>query len=157
MIVGEGRHEEAFLNHLKQLYVSRGCGLSVTIKNARGKGAKHVVEWTIRQMANAAYDEVAVLLDTDKDWSQAIVNKAKKRKITVFASDPCFEAVLLRGLGKHPVGDAKKLKTTIASYLNNDPTVRENYRKHFDDEQLQIAKTREPVIAALLKALGNKP
>gem|GEM_PF-2578925 len=38
LIVGEGRHEEAFLNHLKQLYVPRGCGLSVTIKNARGKG-----------------------------------------------------------------------------------------------------------------------
>ena len=42
LIVGEGRHEEAFLNYLKQLYVPRGCGLSVTIKNARGKGALHV-------------------------------------------------------------------------------------------------------------------
>ena len=39
LIVGEGRHEEAFLNHVKQLYAPRGCGLSVTIKNARGKGA----------------------------------------------------------------------------------------------------------------------
>jgi len=28
LIVGEGRHEEAFLNHVKQLYVQRGCGLA---------------------------------------------------------------------------------------------------------------------------------
>lgn len=35
LIVGEGRHEEAFLNHVKHLYVQRGCGLAVAIKNAR--------------------------------------------------------------------------------------------------------------------------
>jgi len=155
LIVGEGRHEEAFLNHLKQLYISRGCGLSVTIKNARGKGAKHVVEWTIRQIANAAYDEVAVLLDTDQDWSQAIAKKARQKKIVVFASDPCFEAVLLRALGKHPAGNAKALKKTIAPYLKNDATVRENYQEHFGDEQLQIARTREAIIGGLLKALGR--
>jgi len=155
LIVGEGRHEEAFLNHLKRLYVVRGCGLSVTVKNARGKGAKHVVEWTIRQIANAAYDDVAVLLDTDKDWSQAVANKAKKGKIVVFASDPCFEAVLLRALGKHPVGDAKALKKAVAPFLNNDPTVRDNYEEHFGDEQLQVARTREPIIDELLTALGN--
>jgi len=155
LIVGEGRHEEAFLNHLKQLYISRGCGLSVTIKNARGKGAKHVVEWTIRQIANAAYDEVAVLLDTDQDWSQTIATKARQKKIVVFASDPCFEAVLLRALGKHPAGNAKALKKTIAPYLKNDATVRENYQEHFGDEQLQIARTREAIIDGLLKALGR--
>jgi len=155
LIVGEGRHEEAFLNHLKQLYVSRGCGLSVTIKNARGKGAKHVVEWTIRQIANAAYDDVAVLLDTDKDWSLAIEKKARLKKIVVFASDPCFEAVLLRALGKHPVGDAKALKKTIAPYLKGDATIRENYREHFGDEQLQVARTRELIVDKLLTALGN--
>ncbi|MDX8392598.1 MAG: RloB domain-containing protein [Mariprofundaceae bacterium] len=153
LIVGEGRHEEAFLNHLKRLYVTRGCGLSVTIKNARGKGAKHVVEWTIRQINNAAYDDVAVLLDTDKDWSLIIAKKAKQNKIVVFASDPCFEAVLLRALGKHPVGDAKALKRTIAPYLKNDATIRDNYQEYFGDEQLQVARTREPTIDKLLKAL----
>ena len=40
LIVGEGRHEEAFLNHVKLRYAPRGCGLAVTIKNARGKGAE---------------------------------------------------------------------------------------------------------------------
>ncbi|MDP2112135.1 MAG: hypothetical protein Q8N48_08415 [Thiobacillus sp.] len=65
LIVGEGRHEEAFLNHVKQLYAPRGCGLSVTIKNARGKGAGHVIDWTIGQAAIAKFDDVAAMLDTD--------------------------------------------------------------------------------------------
>jgi len=154
LIVGEGRHEEAFLNHLKRLYVPRGCGLSVTIKNARGKGAKHVVEWTIRQIANAAYDHVAVLLDTDKDWSPLIAKRAKLKKIVVFASEPCFEAVLLRALGKHPAGDAKALKRTLAPYVKHDATIRENYQVHFGDTQLQEARLRVPVLNKLLKAFA---
>ena len=48
LIVGEGGAEEAFLKHVKHLYVPRGCGLIVTIKNARGKGAQHVINWTAR-------------------------------------------------------------------------------------------------------------
>ncbi|MDX8409057.1 MAG: RloB domain-containing protein [Mariprofundales bacterium] len=154
LIVGEGRHEEAFLNHLKRLYISRGCGLSVTIKNARGKGAKHVVEWTIRQIANAAFDEVAVLLDTDKDWSKSVENKAEEYHIVLLASDPCFEAVLLRALGKHPVGDAKTLKKAIAPYLNDDAAKRESYQENFGDEPLQKARAREAILDTLLKMLG---
>lgn len=64
LIVGEGAVEEAFLTYAKSLYVPRGCGLSVKIKNAGGKGAGQVVDWTVRQMANTQYDSVAVLLDT---------------------------------------------------------------------------------------------
>jgi hypothetical protein len=46
LLVGEGYHEEAFLSHVKQIYAPRGCGLAVTIKNAHGKGAMHVIDWT---------------------------------------------------------------------------------------------------------------
>jgi len=84
--------------------------------------------------------------------TQTIAKKARQKKIVVFASDPCFEAVLLRALGKHPVGTAKALKKKIAPYLKNDATVRENYQVHFGDEQLQVARTREAIIDALLKA-----
>jgi hypothetical protein len=80
LMVGEGFHEEAFLHHVKRLFAPRGCGLSVTVKNAQGKGAKHVVEWTGRQVENTAYDTVAVLLDTDTDWSLAVAKLAKRRK-----------------------------------------------------------------------------
>ncbi len=155
LIVGEGRHEEAFLNHLKRLYVSRECGLSVTIKNARGKGAWHVINWTARQMANAAYDEAAALLYTDADWNENTSTLARAKKIQVLKSEPCFEAMMLRLLRQPTVGDAHALKKQFAAFVKNDATQREHYATCFDKESLQEGKHREPTIAALLKLFGD--
>lgn len=155
LIVGEGYHEEAFLNHVKQLYAPRGCGLSVTIKNARGKGAKHVIDWTIRQIANADFDAVAAMLDTDTDWTPSVAKQAKTKKIQVLASDPCFDAVMLRLLGKTPAGDSKALKRQLASYVNNDPTQRQSYAAHFGAGCLKAGRVHESTIDALLKLLGH--
>ena len=154
LIVGEGRHEEAFLNHLKQLYVPRGCGLSVTIKNARGKGALHVVNWTARQIANADYDVVAVLLDTDVDWNDKTEKLARTKKIQVLKSEPCFEAMMLRLLGKSAIGDAQVLKRQFAPFVNNDATQRDHYALHFNPASLHAGRNKELTIDALLKLFG---
>lgn len=156
LIVGEGRHEEAFLNHLKQLYVSRGCGLSVTIKNARGKGALHVVKWTAGQAANADYDVVAALLDTDTDWNATTEKLAKSKKIQVLKSEPCFEAMMLRLIGRPAVGDAHILKRQFAPFVNNDATQRDHYASNFGSGCLQSGRGKEPTIDALLKLFGNE-
>lgn len=155
LIVGEGYHEEAFLNHVKQAYVPRGCGLSVTIKNARGKGAKHVINWTIRQIANADYDNVAAMLDTDQDWNAAVEKQAKAKKIHVLPSEPCLEAVLLRLVGKNPVGDSKAMKKQLAPFVNNDAALTQNYAEHFGPQCLNSGRSRESTIDALLKLLGH--
>lgn len=154
LIVGEGRHEEAFLNHLKQLYVPRGCGLSVTIKNARGKGALHVIKWTAGQVANAEYDAVAALLDTDTDWNVKTKKLAKTNKIQVLKSEPCFEAMMLRLIGKTPIGDAHALKRLFAPFVNNDATQRDHYALNFGSECIQAGRAKEPTIDALLKLFG---
>lgn len=155
LIVGEGRHEEAFLNYLKQLYVSRSCGLSVTIKNARGKGALHVIKWTAGQVANAEYDEVAALLDTDTDWNAKTEKLAKSKKIRVLKSEPCFEAMMLRLIGQPAFGDAHALKKQFAPYVNNDPTQRDHYAVNFGSKCLSAGRGKEPAIDALLKLFGN--
>jgi hypothetical protein len=117
LIVGEGYHEEAFLNHVKQLYAPRGCGLKVTIKNAHGKGAQQVIRWTCRQIANADYDSVAALLDTDADWNSKSEKLARTKKIKVLKLEPCFEAMLLRLLGVTTIGDAPTEPLRIAEWL----------------------------------------
>jgi len=154
LLVGEGYHEKAFLSHVKQLYVPRRCGLSVSVKSAGGKSAKHIIEWTIRQIANAAYDHVAVMLDTDTDWSPALAKRAKAKRIQILTSEPCFDALMLRLLGKHPVGDPAALKKVLAPYLNNDPTEQQNYAQHFGKACLEAGRQSEPSIDALLKLLG---
>ena len=151
LIVGEGYHEEAFLNHVKQLYAPRGCGLKVTIKNAHGKGAQQVIRWTCRQIANADYDSVAALLDTDADWNSKSEKLARTKKIKVLKSEPCFEAMLLRLLGVTIIGDAKTLKKQLAPYVNHDATQRNHYVTNFGPVCLQAGRIKEPTIDALLK------
>lgn len=156
LIVGEGAVEEAFLTHAKWLYVPRGCGLSVKVTNARGKGAGHVIDWTIRQMANTQYDSVAVLLDTDTGWTAATEKRARQRKITVMESTPCIEALLLRMLGQNGTGDSRILKKRFAPYVNNEPTDPDQYAKHFGDPILQASRKTEPAIDVLLTLLNKR-
>jgi hypothetical protein len=115
LIVGEGYHEEAFLNHVKQLYAPRGCGLSVSIKNARGKGAKHVVDWAIRQAANTAYDSVAAMLDTDQDWSPAVEKQARAKKDSGSGVSPLFRRGDAEIAGKTSCGRRQSLETATGS------------------------------------------
>jgi hypothetical protein len=150
LIVGEGYDEVAFLNHIKQFPGVCGQGVQIWIKNARGKGAAGVVDCAIKLIANVAYDRVAVLLDTDTDWTPAVARRAKSKGILVLASDPCFEAMLLRVIGKNP-GAQKDLKKQFAPYVNHGGTKREDYENHFSLESLQAARDSEKTIDDLLR------
>jgi len=153
LIVGEGYDEVAFLNHLKQFPGVCGRGVEITIRNARGKGAAGVIDCAIKLKANAAYDQVAVLLDTDTDWTAAVAKLAKRKMIQVLTSDPCLEALLLRVLGETP-GQAKDLKKQFAPYVRNEGTRREDYIEYFGLAVLQAARRSESTIDDLLKLLG---
>lgn len=155
LLVGEGRHEEAFLKHVKHLYVPREGNLIVKIKQAGGKGALHVVDWTARQIANADYDVVAALLDTDTDWNAKTEKLARTKKIQVLKSEPCFEAMMLRLIGKPATGDASALKRQFAPHVNNDATQHGNYTLNYGTECLQAGRGKEQTIDALLKLLGH--
>ncbi len=155
LIVGEGYDEEAFLKYFKPLLAPRGCGLEVKVKNAGGKTAKHIIEWTIRQIANVDYDQVAVMLDTDTDWSDEIARLAKSKKIIVLTSTPCFEGVMLRALGKPANGNSEALKRAFEPYVQNDATDSRNYAASFTVETLINARKNEPSIDGLLKLFGR--
>jgi hypothetical protein len=150
LIVGEGADEQAFLNYLKGQLVGRGGGFTVKILNAKGKGAKRVIEWTIRQAAVAGYDKVAALFDTDTDWSSAVEKLARKHKVLLLKSEPCFEAMMLRLLDITPDLDSKNLKSQFAPYVNYDATCSENYAAHFNPEKLADKRHLERVIDSLL-------
>lgn len=149
LLVGEGDTEEAFLRHVKGIYAPRGCGLVVQVKNARGKGAKHVIDWTSRQLGIAQYDLVAALLDTDTDWSEAVAKKAKSAGIMVLKSEPCFESMMLRVLGQNIVADARTLKARFAPFVRNNALDARSYEDYFGRDSLEAGRG-EPSINALL-------
>ncbi|RDU97276.1 RloB domain-containing protein [Trinickia dinghuensis] len=153
LLVGEGETEVAFLSHIKALYVERGCGLAVKVICARGKGAAHVVDVAIRQRLNAAYDTVAVLLDTDTDWGPAVAKRANEHRIQVLRSEPMFEAMMLRVHRQSAEGRADELKRRFAPLVNGDGLDPRNYSTNFGDDILQMARQRELTLDHLLRLL----
>lgn len=154
LLVGEGADEEAFLHHVKTTFVPRGSGKTVKVKNAQGKGATHVVEWTIRQMATAEFDTVAIMLDTDKDWTLEAQKMAADKGIILLPSDPRFEAVMLRLLSQPHAGNAQTQKKQFAPFVRNKPTEPESYQDYFGGNDLLANRLKVPSIDRLLKIVG---
>ena len=78
LVVGEGHAEVAFVKHLRSLYTGGNVGYAVTVHNARGFGAGHVIEQTIRQSRLLAYDHRVALFDTDAGWTAAAQAQARR-------------------------------------------------------------------------------
>ena len=95
------------------------------------------------------------MLDTDTDWNAATEKLARAKKIQVLKSEPCFEAMMLRLIGKTAIGDAHALKKQFAPFVNNDATQRDHYALNFGLECLNAGRGKEPAIDALLKLLGK--
>jgi hypothetical protein len=94
LAVGEGDSERVFLEHVKRLYLPRGCGLSLKILAGFGKGGKGVLDYALGQFQEG-HDVRIVMLDTDADWNDAQRARARKARVTVIECNPCLEAVLL--------------------------------------------------------------
>ena len=152
LLVDEGDAEVLFMQHLKSIYVQRGSGVMVTLKNARGKGAAHVVDFAIRQSRNAAYDVKAVLLDTDTDWNDKTRSTARKARVQVMACEPCLEAVLLK-MHKAPTEGrtTAQLKQDFAARFGSAASDATVYPKHFNAERVNEVRAALPVVSEVLR------
>ncbi len=154
LLVGEGTTEQAFLKYIKSLYISRGCGVGVTIRNAHGKGPDHVVDYAIRQCRNAAYDRVVVLLDTDLKMSAAMRRRARTKKIQIIGSTPCIEGLLLMILGEYVPATSTECKQQYGSALPERLTFPGDYIGSFPKGLLDGRRDGVPELAQLLDCLS---
>lgn len=143
LMVAEGDSDAVFLDHLRRLYVTRGCGTSTKVRNAHGCGPKHIVEFAIRQTNNANYDRVVTFLDTDIEWTDPVRGLARRKRILMLGSTPCLEGLLLKILDIDVPGNCRDCKRLISDVLNgsslSDPST---YQRHFDFDLLE-RKRRE--------------
>ena len=155
-IVVEGDDEEAFVNHVRKLFVHRGSGLSVSVKNAHGKGARNVIKAAIRERRQGGYDRVAALFDTDTNWGQTEKIMAKRGKVDTLPSAPCLEASLLLMLGDDPSGEtAAILKNRLESRLGGYPPRHPQAGLSiFTMERIISNRANIPMIDQLLTLLG---
>lgn len=154
LLVGEGKTECAFLEHVKSLYLDRGCGVSAKIRNAQGKGPDHVVNYAIRQRRNAAYDRVVALLDTVPEMSASARRRVKSSKIQVIESTPCIEGLLLEILGVHVPHTSRQCKARRGIELPQRLTDRADYRESFTKRVLERRRRAVPQLDALLNCLS---
>ena len=128
LFVCEGKTEKAFLQHLKSLYISRGCGVAVKIISAGGKGPEYIVDYAIRRSHRIASDRILVLMDTDIPITTAARNKAAQHNIQLVESRPCLEGLLLRILDKPISATSKQCKRSCREYFDGPLTEQESYR-----------------------------
>lgn len=153
LLVGEGDAEELLLRHLKALFVHRGSGLAVTIKNARGKGAQHVVDFALRQSRNAEYDEALALFDTDAAWTEQVRANARRGKVQLLPCEPCLEALLLQAFGHKTDGfTSQQLKHKFLGVFGR-PAHNPHYLRDADALFFEAVQARAPGIATLLTVL----
>jgi hypothetical protein len=153
LAVGEGKAEMVLLNHIKQLYLPRGCGTTLKVRGNIGKGGKGVLDYAIRVSAGVDYDCRIALLDTDVDWSNDERARAQGEGIVVIESDPCLEAWLLSVHGLNPNLSSRDFKREFLERFGgpaHDPAV---CAQHFSRDRLDSARTAVPTLERLLSAL----
>lgn len=152
--IGEGKAEAVFLEHIKTLYLPRGCGTSLKIKPALGKGGKGVLDYAERQCAGLAHDVRIVLLDTDVDWNDDQRRRARKQGFVVVESTPCLEAWLLAIHRDERSRSSAQHKRAFDARFNQAAHQPEVYVKHFGKAVLEAGRHRVAALGLLLEALG---
>ncbi len=156
LIVGEGDSEEAFLKHLRYLYCSGGAGAAVTVRNAHGKGPENVINHAEKLARIYSYDAHTALLDTDILWTEKLKKDARKAKIDMVGSIPCFEGLLLSILEKHPADQCADCKKAIQQLIEIDLTKHESYARHFPKAVLDAARSKVVELERLLRAFEGR-
>ncbi|MEY4909919.1 MAG: hypothetical protein RL260_3637 [Pseudomonadota bacterium] len=158
LIVCEGDAEELLLRHLRQSYLrdQPGVGIALTIKNHHGKGGDGVLQTTIRiaRRESQTWDQVAVMIDTDKDWSDVQRKQARAKRIHAIESSPCLEAWLLDVAGKQPPMITAECKRLFLREFGAEAHDESIHTRHFDRGVLDAARARVSVLDDLLTLLG---
>jgi hypothetical protein len=154
LIYGEGYGEQAFLKHIRRLYTSDGNGHSLTVGNARGKGARNVIDSAIKDPRRQSHDLTAALFDTDTDWDASVATRAESRGIELLPSEPCLEGWLLRVHGVARDCSSQEHKEEFRRRFEGDVHDDAVLERHFPKERLDAARKAVPVLDALLRLLG---
>ena len=156
LIVGEGDTEKAFLDHLKRLYVTRGCGVTISLRNAHGKGPGNVIDATMRHAKNGDFDIVAVLMDTDLPWTDEIRNLACEHRICMVGATPCVDGLLLQIPGERIPAQSNRCKSAFHARLGRKPFVREANEQDFSKPLLNQKGKTIPSLGKLLALMAGQ-
>lgn len=155
IVVGEGAHDKAFLDHMKGIYNSRHSGQKVKIDSADGGSPHDVIKTAIKKTSHLDYDQKYILMDSDVPINAADLKLAKAQKITVLLSTPlCLEGMLLEVLRQHIPVTAELCKKRLHPQLAGKPVYAESYQELFPKLILDAA-IHQTIIE--LRTVLNRP
>lgn len=71
LLVCEGYAEVEWVRVIRDLYLPRGCGISLRPENRRGYGGAAALTLAVQRRREGEYDRVGVVVDTDQHWGDA--------------------------------------------------------------------------------------
>lgn len=162
LIVGEGPTEKAFLQYLKELYVSRESNFAVKIECGSGGDPKSVIQKTIRLRGSRGYDKCFVLIDSDRPLKTDGELKRRMRakpRIEILKATPCAEGLFLSIL-RHPKFSQNNTTSDICkrefetSYISaGRKTDKRSYAgkfsRKFIDERREIVSELDAILKAM--------
>lgn len=154
IIVGEGEHEKAFLQHMKSIYDSRFSGKKVTLDFAGGGSPRDIISYTDKHTRHTAFDFIYILMDSDIDISSKDLKIAKDKSFIILQSEPlCLEGMLLEVLKQPALATAQACKDKLHPQLSGNPAIAESYSPLFDKPVLD--KTSKATIVTLREVLAK--
>lgn len=152
----EGYTEEAFIRHLKSIYCGRDSFISVTIKNAKGKGPEGIVDAIKAAKRTGDYNLVGAVFDGDIPISAEVDKWLNTNKVARFVSIPSIESTLLAvhafKLGK----TTKECKDLLISALKGDSTEESFYTKHFPNHVVERGRMSASCLNDLIIFISRK-
>lgn len=140
LLAVEGFTDEAFARHLKTIYIKREMMISVTVKNAKGKGPEGIQDAIKSAMRTADYSLVGAIFDGDIPISPKVGKWLTENHVQTFVSSPAIEATLLSIHGLKIGRTTDECKNLLATSLKGDSTEPAFYEKHFSRPVLESGR-----------------
>ncbi|MEK7644908.1 MAG: hypothetical protein AAB391_01090 [Patescibacteria group bacterium] len=156
---GEGEAERIFLKHIRSLYAVNKT--SVRVDYAGGKDVSYILEKALRVKGNLKYNHSFILLDTDREWTSPVKNKAKVKGFELVGSSPCIEGLLLTVLEpatNHANRSSSDCKRSFQSnHLNGRRSLTDgDCKRLFSRSVLDAVIPNMPILKRIIKIMeGN--
>lgn len=153
LLVCEGYAEVEWVRVIRDLYLPRGCGISLRSENRRGFGGSAALTLAVQRRREGDYDRVGVVVDTDQLWGDAERQKAIEHEIAAIECIPCIEAMLLSVDGRRTharTADIKDAFELAYGATAHRPGV---IQRHFSRNKFDAARGRVLAVDRCLKLL----
>ena len=143
---------------MKELYVTRKCGLAVKVENAKGGGPDSIFATALKLIKAVPRDWNIIVMDADSKWTTKLCEAARKKNITLCGASPCMDGLLLRILGqKVPTNSPECKRLFESSYLDSSKKLdKRNYAGLITKDLVDKVRSSIPELDAIITILERR-